>query len=283
MVIGSKIAGIQEIAEEAGRLILDIYNKQSFSVELKSDLTPLTEADKVSSEYVVSALQKLFPGSPVVSEELPLPDYKIRSGWRELWIVDPLDGTKEFIYRNGRFCVNIALVENGVPVFGMINNVNDGELVWGGVDVECGIKDGEGVGKLKTSVAGGNKLKVAVSRFNMTENEFQYIDYLKGLGYEVELFPFGASLKQVMIAKGEMDICPKFGKCSEWDTAAGHAIVEASGGVVLNLETGRNLVYNKENMLSPPFIMFSKRIHDLIMAGDTRFYDFQLGEKSGNK
>ncbi|WP_052634460.1 3'(2'),5'-bisphosphate nucleotidase CysQ family protein [Sanguibacteroides justesenii] len=283
MVIGSKIAGIQEIAEEAGRLILDIYNKQSFSVELKSDLTPLTEADKVSSEYVVSALQKLFPGIPVVSEELPLPDYKIRSGWRELWIVDPLDGTKEFIYRNGRFCVNIALVENGVPVFGMINNVNDGELVWGGVDVECGIKDGEGVGKLKTSVAGGNKLKVAVSRFNMTENEFQYIDYLKGLGYEVELFPFGTSLKQVMIAKGEMDICPKFGKCSEWDTAAGHAIVEASGGMVLNLETGRNLVYNKENMLSPPFIMFSKRIHDLIMAGDTRFYDFQLGEKSGNK
>lgn len=262
---------------------MDIYNKQSFSVELKSDLTPLTEADKVSSEYVVSALQKLFPGIPVVSEELPLPDYKIRSGWRELWIVDPLDGTKEFIYRNGRFCVNIALVENGVPVFGMINNVNDGELVWGGVDVECGIKDGEGVGKLKTSVAGGNKLKVAVSRFNMTENEFQYIDYLKGLGYEVELFPFGASLKQVMIAKGEMDICPKFGKCSEWDTAAGHAIVEASGGMVLNLETGRNLVYNKENMLSPPFIMFSKRIHDLIMAGDTRFYDFQLGEKSGNK
>ena len=283
MVIGSKITGIQEIAEEAGHLILDIYNKQAFSVELKSDLTPLTEADKISSEYIVLSLQKLFPGVPIVSEEVPLSDYKIRSEWRDLWMVDPLDGTKESIYRNGRFCVNSALVEDGVPVFGMINNVKDGELVWGGVDVECGIKNEEGVGKLKTSVAGGNKLKIAVSRFNMTENEFQYIDYLKGLGYEVELFPFGASLKQVMIAKGEMDICPKFGKCSEWDTAAGHAIVEASGGMVMNMETGRNLMYNKENILSPPFIMFSKRIHDLIMAGDTRFYDFQLGDKSGNK
>ena len=118
MVSWIKVTDILCIIERAGELIKEVYDKRNFNVELKRDNTPVTEADKVSSEYITSALKKLYPEIPVISEEASLPAYEEREKWAYAWIIDPLDGTKEFIYRNGRFCINIALVEKGKPIFG---------------------------------------------------------------------------------------------------------------------------------------------------------------------
>ena len=196
MVNWVKVADIQNLVERAGELIKEVYDKRNFNVELKGDNTPVTEADKLSSEYIISVLRKLYPEIPVISEESPLPIYEEREKWVYTWIVDPLDGTKEFIYRNGRFCINVALVEKGKPVFGMINNVCDGEILWAFASGEKGmIKNGReeifpNVGKKNS------KLRVAVSRFHITEWELRYVDYLKSLGHEVELVPLGASSKE---------------------------------------------------------------------------------------
>ena len=275
MVSWIKVTDIQCIIERAGELIKEVYDKRNFNVELKGDNTPVTEADKISSEYITSALKKLYPGIPVISEEASLPVYEEREKWTYAWIIDPLDGTKEFIYRNGRFCINMALVEKGKPVFGMIHNVCDGEILWAFASGEKGmIKNGrEEI--FPNAGEKSSKLRVAVSRFHITEWELRYVDYLKSLGHEVELVPLGASSKHCMLAKGEVDICPKFGKCSEWDVAAGQVLVEAAGGHVVNAETGGEIRYNKENMISPPFVMFGKRVYDEIKEGNKTFLDFK--------
>lgn len=275
MVNWIKISDIQMIIETAGALIMEIYNKRNYNVELKDDKTPVTEADKVSSEYIVNALKTLYPQIPVVSEEASLPLYEERKEWQYVWIVDPLDGTKEFISRNGRFCINMALVEYGRPVFGIINNVMDKEILWAFRGGERGMKKDGQEQKLDGSLVENPKLRIAVSRFHITEGELQYVDYLKFLGHDVELFPLGASSKHCMVAEGLVDICPKFGKCSEWDVAAGQVIVEETGGLVINTTTGGDLRYNKENMLNPPFVMFSKRIHEKIKRGNTTFLNFK--------
>ena len=228
MVSWIKVTDIQCIIERAGELIKEVYDKRNFNVELKRDNTPVTEADKVSSEYITSALKKLYPEIPVISEEASLPAYEEREKWAYAWIIDPLDGTKEFIYRNGRFCINIALVEKGKPIFGMINNVCDGEILWAFESGECGMIRAGREEVLVNEPNTASKLKVAVSRFHLTEWEMQYIDYLRSLGHEVELVPLGASSKHCMLAEGKVDICPKFGKCSEWDVAAGQVLVEAT-------------------------------------------------------
>lgn len=231
MINWIKVSDIQSVIENAGALVKEVYDKRNFNVELKGDMTPVTEADRASSEYIVGALRKLYPEVPVISEEASLPPYEERVKWKYAWIVDPLDGTKEFIYRNGRFCINIALVEEGRPVFGMINNVCDGEILWAFESGECGMIRAGREEVLVNEPNTASKLKVAVSRFHLTEWEMQYIDYLRSLGHEVELVPLGASSKHCMLAEGKVDICPKFGKCSEWDVAAGQVLVEATGRV----------------------------------------------------
>ena len=276
MINWIKVSDIQSVIENAGALVKEVYDKRNFNVELKGDMTPVTEADRASSEYIVGALRKLYPEVPVISEEASLPPYEERVKWKYAWIVDPLDGTKEFIYRNGRFCINIALVEEGRPVFGMINNVCDGEILWAFESGECGMIRAGREEVLVNEPNTASKLKVAVSRFHLTEWEMQYIDYLRSLGHEVELVPLGASSKHCMLAEGKVDICPKFGKCSEWDVAAGQVLVEATGGLVVNAETGGKVCYNKENITSSPFVMFGKRVHEEIKGGNKTFLNFKV-------
>ena len=276
MINWIKVSDIQSVIENAGALVKEVYDKRNFNVELKGDMTPVTEADRASSEYIVGALRKLYPEVPVISEEASLPPYEERVKWKYAWIVDPLDGTKEFIYRNGRFCINIALVEEGRPVFGMINNVCDGEILWAFESGECGMIRAGREEVLVNEPNTASKLKVAVSRFHLTEWEMQYIDYLRSLGHEVELVPLGASSKHCMLAEGKVDICPKFGKCSEWDVAAGQVLVEATGGLVVNAETGGKVCYNKENIISSPFVMFGKRVHEEIKGGNKTFLNFKV-------
>ncbi|MDR2414198.1 MAG: 3'(2'),5'-bisphosphate nucleotidase CysQ [Odoribacteraceae bacterium] len=264
------VTDIQCIIAKAGEIIGKYFRSQEFVTKLKEDFSPLTDADKDSNRYIVSELKRLFPRIPVISEESDVPDYRSRSGWKSLWIVDPLDGTQEFIHRNGRFCVNIALVEERKPVFGMINVVTDGEILWGIPGKGC-FTGREGRMEMLQPQTRTGKLKVAVSRFHVMEEELQYIDHLQERGYEVEIVPLGASSKYCMVAKGEIDLLPKFGRCSEWDVAAGQVIVEASGGAVVSVESGKAMGYNKPSMLVSPFMVFGKRVHEMILNGNTDF------------
>lgn len=278
MLAEEKIGQILEIIEKAGNILLDVYKKQDLDIEMKADATPVTEADKLSNEMLRKGLKALFPDIPIISEESDVPEYSVRKKWKMFWLVDPLDGTKEFIYKNGRFCVNIALIEDGQPVFGMINSVRDNEIIWASRNGKCHIKKDGVVSELLPDVSTGSKLKMVVSRFNMTEAEFEYIDYLQTKGYSVELVPLGASAKQCEIAKGLADIYLKFGSCYEWDSAAGHLIVETAGGLVVNPKDYSNIEYNKESMVSPPFIMFSKKLKEQIEEGNEVFIHYHKTE-----
>lgn len=266
-----KTEQIIEIIERTGNVLLELYKKQDLSIEMKPDATPITEADKLSNQMLRKELKTLFPDIPVISEESDIPDYHTRENWEYLWLVDPLDGTKEFIYKNGRFCINIALIQDGIPIFGIINNIIDKEIIWAYKNEKCYIKKDGHITELQPANTTGAKLKMVVSRFNMTEAEFEYIDYLQAKGYSLELIPLGASAKHCEIAKGNADIYPKFGRCYEWDSAAGQLIVETAGGLVVNPIDYSNIEYNKERMENPPFIMFSKKIREQIEEGNEIF------------
>ncbi|WP_251621968.1 3'(2'),5'-bisphosphate nucleotidase CysQ [Odoribacter lunatus] len=279
MQIKENINQILEIIENAGKNLLELYEKQELDIEMKVDATPVTEADRSSNEILNHDLKALYPHIPIISEESNLPDYNTRKKWEYFWLVDPLDGTKEFIYKNGRFCINIALIQNGQPVFGMINNVRDNEIIWAYKNDKCYIKKDGVCSELPLNKSTGSKLKMVVSRFNMTEAEFEYIDYLQSKGYSIELIPLGASAKQAEIAKGLADIYPKFGRCYEWDSAAGQVIVETAGGMVVNPKDYSTLQYNKESMENPPFIMFSKKIKEQVEEGNDIYIHYN---KIGN-
>lgn len=279
MQIYEKIDQIIEIIEKTGNTLLELYAKQDLDIEMKPDATPITEADKLSNEALRKALKTLTPDIPVISEESDIPDYHIRKKWERFWLVDPLDGTKEFIYKNGRFCINIALIEDEQPVFGMINNIRDQEIIWAFKNDSCYLKKEGKISKLPVNTNTGSKLKMVVSRFNITEAEFEYIDFLQSKGYSLELIPLGASAKHCEIAKGLADIYPKFGRCYEWDSAAGQLIVETAGGMVVTPEDYGNLHYNKESMVNPPFIMFSRKIREQIEDGNEIFIHYH---KTGN-
>lgn len=271
MAIQDKIADLLRMMEDTGEALREIYKKQDLGVEMKADATPVTEADKLSNEMLHRELKVLFPEIPIISEESKIPAYHIRTKWTQAWIIDPLDGTKEFIYKNGRFCINLALIENHVPIFGMINNIQDHEIVWAFRNEKCYIKKNNTIKEVFPKITASAKLRVAVSRFNMTEAEFEYIDYLETQGYPLELIPMGASSKHCAVAKGEADICLKFGRCYEWDTAAGQILVEAAGGIVLNAETQTPLEYNKKELVNPPLIMFGKKLKEEMEAGNRIF------------
>lgn len=273
-MVREKLDNIIDLIEKAGEALLELYKKQDLDIEMKADATPVTEADKLSNEFLRKGLKKLFPEIPIISEETDVPDYYIRKNWKLFWLVDPLDGTKEFIYKNGRFCINIALIENNLPVFGIINNICDKEIIWAFKEDACYIRKEGITTELATSESTGAKLPMVVSRFNITEAEFEYIDYLQAKGYSMELIPLGASVKHCEIAKGTVDIYPKFGRCYEWDSAAGQLIVETAGGMVVNPQTFDGIKYNKENMVNPPFIMFSKKIREQIEDGNDVFIHY---------
>lgn len=263
---------IQDIITRAGNLILEIYHEHDIQVELKQDNTPVTKADKGSDSLITTALQKLFPNIPIISEESILPPHTLRNQWQQAWVVDPLDGTKEFISRTGQFCINIGFITNGHATWGMINNLLQDEILWGDTEGKSGIiKNATATSITETASVPHNHLRVTISQFNPAPGEMQYIHRLEQAGYTVEPIPAGASSKQCLIAKGLADICPKFGPCSEWDIAAGHAIIKATGGTVIDARNYTELTYNKPSMLNPPFIMYSRRILERIKAGETIF------------
>ena len=257
--IASRYASLREsaiaLAGAAGRAILAVYARE-FPVEAKDDRSPLTEADLASHRLLVSGLEALTPDIPVLSEESAALPAAERRAWPRLWLVDPLDGTREFVKKNGEFCVCIALVEHGVPLLGLVHAPVTG-VTWsalaghGAWRREAGADDVALAARLPLPEAHfGAGLRVAASRSHLDPRTAVLLERLP----EAERVPMGSALKFGLLAEGRLDLYPRFGPTSEWDTAAGQCLVEAVGGAVLDLE-GRPLRYNqRDTLLNGDFI-----------------------------
>lgn len=253
-----------EASVKAGEEILKIYNRD-FDIQIKSDKSPLTQADLASNKIINSYLEKT--GIPIISEENKQLDYEERKGWSKCWIVDPLDGTKEFIKRNGEFTVNIALIEDGVPVLGFIYVPVTKELYIGNVKAKKSWKitvdgDTDYLGSLNDENEikpffnqSKNKIRVVGSRSHMNDDTLKYIEELKKKYDNVEIVSKGSSLKFCLVAEGEADVYPRFAPTMEWDTAAGQAICKAVGLDVIDKGTGKPMVYNRQNLLNNHFLV----------------------------
>ncbi|MEZ5543266.1 MAG: 3'(2'),5'-bisphosphate nucleotidase CysQ [Pseudomonadota bacterium] len=251
--IGSLLAPVTALARTAGERILEVYNSDDYAVEEKDDRTPLTAADLASHHTIVDGLGRLTPGIPILSEESSSLPYDERARWRRYWLVDPLDGTREFINRNGEFTVNIALIEDGVPVLGVVHVPVTG--------VSYSACRGRGAFKqtgdarpdpIRVRRLDGGPVMVVGSRSHRGKS---LNDFLAKLGAH-ELVGMGSSLKLCLVAEGIADIYPRLGPTSEWDTAAAQCIVEQAGGHVT--DTGMQpLRYNtKDSLLNPYFLVF---------------------------
>jgi 3'(2'), 5'-bisphosphate nucleotidase len=251
MLTLSSIQAINQIAQEAGARIMEIYHNEDFSqvVDFKADSSPLTIADSEAHRIIEAELQKIYPDIPVLSEEGKHTDYEIRKKWPLYWLVDPLDGTKEFIKRNGEFTVNIALIENNRPVAGVIYAPVPEVLYFAAL--ECGSFKQE-QNQEPTPIKVNNKptnLIAVKSRSHADEAEEKLLSQYP-IGGKVAI---GSSLKFCLIAEGKADFYYRHGPTMEWDTAAGQAILEIAGGTVKNL-AGESLPYNKASLVNGSFI-----------------------------
>ncbi len=262
------LSAIQKIAItaaiEGGLEIMNIYENEDFQVEIKEDDSPLTIADKRANEIIN---EHLIPTEiPVISEENKQLDYSERKRWYQCWIVDPLDGTKEFIKRSGEFTVNIALIENQKPVFGVIYVPDNAELYFGIVNQGAykveGIQSNEHIEEILSKAKAINpdkfddKIKVVGSRAHMNQDTLKYIESLeKDLIEKVEIVFKGSSLKFCLLAEGNVQVYPRFAPTMEWDTAAGQAICEAVGLQVIDKGTSEVMVYNREKLLNNYFLV----------------------------
>jgi len=251
------IEEIIDIAIEAGKATLEIY-EQDFEVITKADNSPLTMADERSNAIIVKGLSELSVGSelPVISEETKLLSYEERKDWDILWLVDPLDGTKEFIKKNGEFTINIALVKNGLPVLGVIY-VPVREVLYYAIEGKGTFMRAEGVEtKLQLrDLKGNDKLLIVASRSHNSEAVEAYVADKKKEFNEVDYVPAGSSLKFCLLAEGKADVYPRLAPTMEWDTGAGHIIAKEAGAQVLVYGEDKELQYNKENLLNPHFIV----------------------------
>ena len=250
------LAELCAIARAAGDAILEVYGRE-FAVQLKSDRSPLTEADEISHRIIGEGLRALDGSVPVLSEESAPPDAATRRAWTRFWLVDPLDGTKEFLKRNGEFTVNIALVEDRRAALGVVLAPALGRLYYGAVGIGAWRQDGGGTPKpIHVQSPAAQKPRVVGGRSHPSG---EFADYLASLGPH-EITPMGSSLKICLVAEGAADVYPRFGPTSEWDTAAAQAILESAGGRMID-RVGQPLRYNtKEDLLNPHFLAF----------GDTR-------------
>ncbi|MEQ1512656.1 MAG: 3'(2'),5'-bisphosphate nucleotidase CysQ [Lysobacteraceae bacterium] len=235
------------LAVAAAADILAIYDG-AFDVERKADDSPLTAADLASHRRIVEGLQQLTPDIPVLSEESSETDIATRRSWSRLWLVDPLDGTREFVKRNGEFTVNIALIEDGVATFGVIQAPVTGELWWGDRVHGAYRRDAIGEIALETRTPALSPLRVAASRSHRDARTEAFMAKMAAQRGELEAIGVGSSLKFCRVAEGAIDVYPRFAPTSEWDTAAGQCIVEAAGGRVLDRQ-GRPFRYNQRDTL----------------------------------
>ena len=248
------ISELEPIARAAGDIIMAIYS-QPFTVEYKGDESPLTAADKGAHEVIVQALAGLTPDIPVLSEESGPEVMGLRHGWSRYWLVDPLDGTKEFVSRNGEFTVNIALIEDGKPLWGLVYAPVLDRLWYGGKGMGAWrVADGKREAIQTLPHQEGAPWRVVGSRNHLSR---ETLDYLARFGDiergEIELVSMGSSLKFCIIAEGGAELYPRLAPTCEWDTAAAQAVLEGAGGSVTQLD-GSPLAYNKPDILNPWFV-----------------------------
>ena len=256
-----------DAALKAGQTIMEIYESGDWDVTEKTDQSPLTRADIASHEVIMEFLRKT--GIPVLSEEGKSLPFEERANWQSLWIVDPIDGTKEFIKRNGEFTVNIALVRDGVPVLGVIFVPVLGELYFASsqrgafkcqdVGLDWNFERCEDVAMKLPISAAGRPYTVVASRSHMSPETEAYIDSLRAVHGEVHLISKGSSLKLCMVAEGKANCYPRFAPTMEWDTAAGQAICLASGLRVIDWNTKEDLKYNRPDLLNPWFLVYDPK------------------------
>lgn len=252
------IKKIVAIAKEAGKAILEVYS-EPMAVEKKPDHSPITLADKRSNDIITRALKQLYPEIPQLSEESRQIPFEERKQWKYFWLIDPLDGTKEFINKNGEFTVNIALVQDGAPVLGVVHipvanttyyaSMNSGshKIFPDGKIIRLSAK--------YLHYAGRRNVVVIGSRSHLTPEVQEFVEQLKTQGKAVDFISAGSSLKFCLVAEGNADVYPRFGPTMEWDTGAAHAIAVEAGRKVLNVKTREPLNYNKEDLLNPWFIV----------------------------
>ncbi|HEY8537413.1 MAG TPA: 3'(2'),5'-bisphosphate nucleotidase CysQ [Steroidobacteraceae bacterium] len=254
------VAPVLAIARQAGAKILEVY-RQPLDVTTKADESPLTIADLRSHETIVRGLINLEPALPILSEEANTVAYETRAQWRAFWLVDPLDGTKEFLKRNDEFTVNIALIEDHVPALGVVYVPATDAIYWGGSGIGAFRQIArEPIEAIHVCSRAPRKVRVVGSRSHANDT---LAKNLPRLG-EHELVQVGSSIKFCAIAEGRADVYPRFGPTSEWDTAAAQAVVEGAGGLVLDAE-GAPLRYNtKESLINPHFVAFGDRSRDWV-------------------
>ena len=254
------IQDIVKIAKEAGLAVLKIYN-EDFDVEYKKDNSPLTVADKNANDIIVNSLNKLPINSllkkniPILSEEGRSVPYDERKNWEYFWLIDPLDGTKEFVNKNGEFTINIALIHKDSPVIGVVYSPVLNVCYWAKRD-EGAFKDGK---QLPLKIENTEDVyKVIASRSHMSAETKDFIDSID-TDKEKVVVSIGSSLKICLVAEGEVNIYPRLGPTMEWDTAAAHAIVNESDGSFYKYKDQGNHYYNKENLLNDWFVVESNK------------------------
>jgi 3'(2'), 5'-bisphosphate nucleotidase len=248
----SLLSDVLNIADAASERVLEIY-QTDFKVEYKDDKSPLTAADLASHDIIDAGLRKLTPDIPILSEESANAPWSERRHWQRFWLVDPIDGTKDFTRRTGEFTVNIALVEDGEPVMGVVTAPALEEAFWG-IKGEGAWKRASDGSEKSISVVEPPARKRVVASKNHLNDETR--SFMESLG-EHEMVQAGSSLKFCRIAEGEADVYPRIGPTCEWDTGAAHAVLSAAGGKVETL-AGEPLKYGKEDVYNPHFVASGK-------------------------
>jgi len=241
-----------KLARLAGHRIMEIYEKD-FSVFEKEDQSPLTEADLTSHQTIVNRLAEITPDIPVLSEESANEELQNRMSWDRYWLIDPLDGTKEFIKKNGEFTINIALIESHAPSFGVVYAPVLDTIYYGGRELGSFKEVGkEGADEIRTRKSTSGVMKIVGSRSHQSEEFKRFIRNYPN----ADIIPMGSSLKICLVAEGEADLYPRLGPTSEWDTAAAQAVLEGAGGQLEDYNTGKILGYNQkeDSLLNPQFL-----------------------------
>ena len=247
---------LADLARRAGDAIMEVHNRDDFEVLLKADNSPLTDADRAANNIIVAGLQELEPDIPIISEENKTVDYATRKNWNRCWMVDPLDGTKEFIKRNGEFTVNIALIEDGASIMGVVYVPATNQLYFGA----------RGYGAYE--ISGEENHPLTAAEFTATDAGLKIVGSRSHLNDATKNFMLafnqptvvskGSSLKFLILAEAEAHIYPRLAPTMEWDTAAAQIILEEAGGAVIDRETQAPLRYNKENLLNAHFVAYGQ-------------------------
>jgi len=255
MINSQQLEGLKQICQQAGDAIMQVYSRDDFGIQRKGDDSPLTEADLAAQRIIDQGLKALTPEIPQLSEESGEEAFQQRRQWQRFWCIDPLDGTKEFINRNDEFTVNIALIEDGQPRFGIIHMPVTGTTYWGSPDQGAWKQERDAVAQPIRCQQLGDTLTLIASRRHGQEKTEALLAGLKDQFRDIAEVNIGSSLKMCLIAEGKADLYPRLHPTSEWDTAAAQAIVEGAGGRLLHAHSLQPLRYNQRDSLINPWFL----------------------------